>query len=998
MGFFDPETENRTGPVAIPQGMDITPKPRATTLGEEWGAAWRTENPIGSVMNSFAYNPAEPIDPEYSPYAEIEGTHYQDYWERFAGARTPSDAAAMKAQIDRENEDRQTLAAAGARGFFLSMGASLLSPSTLLPGGVIVKGAKGVRIGLSGLSAATAAGSAVAFDEAVLQASQQTRTGQESALAIGGSMILGGILGAGASYLTRQEFRAASKQTENVLVGQHDFVEGLRSMGAAENARDFTLKREGIFKMVREIPILGRLMKTSPLLRTVLSDLDETRKASAQLVESPYQYKINDEGQSVLAGDVSVETRIKEREYNDLSNAYGALSRQFAEYWADGPVGFVGQHISQPVSRAYSYLLRRTEKLSEAEFMEEVGKAMRRNDEHPIPQVAAAARHLRENIFNRIKDDAAELGIFGKDMEVKFADSYFSRVYNVGKIAKHLGDGTADDMEEMLAREFTKERKLLGEAIEGPEIRQAARDTIRSILGMKPGEHPYRAGVGDPRKARVLSLSDEVLEPWLENDASVIMGHYFRGLVPDIEITRTFGDLDMTVAKDAIHNEASRRMAAAKSEKERARILKEAEADVADLEAMRDRIRGVYGVPDHPDSFIVQASRASRNLSFMGHLGGMTVAAIPDIAGVVGRGGVKAAFGASIDLVTNPKRLFKTVADMKDFGAAAEWYLSSRAASLADVFDPYARRTKLDRAGSWAAGKFAKATGMIHWNMGWKMIGSAVISTRMAKAADAVVAGTATKKQLAQLAENGIEPWMAARIAKQFEKYADKNGQIWMPNAGQWTDQEAFHAFRRAMTREQDIMVITPGQDIPLSFSKEAGRFFLQFKRFGFSAYERILLAGIQRTDADVLAQFTMAVLLGGLVANIRAAQTGNEPKTGAAWWEDAIDRSGLSGWLMEPYNAMSALSGGRLSISGEPVSRFQSRSVTAGMLGPSIDMATGVVEAVNAFSTGKASYKDVRKLMRPIPGNNLFYLMGLFRKVEEAMVKASGAKPRSAE
>lgn len=41
-----------------------------------------------------------------------------------------------------------------------------------------------------------------------------------------------------------------------------------------------------------------------------------------------------------------------------------------------------------------------------------------------------------------------------------------------------------------------------------------------------------------------------------------------------------------------------------------------------------------------------------------------------------------------------------------------------------------------------------------------------------------------------------------------------------------------------------------------------------QFKRSGFSAYERILLSRLQRTDADVVAQFTMAVLLGGMVGD----------------------------------------------------------------------------------------------------------------------------------
>lgn len=83
-------------------------------------------------------------------------------------------------------------------------------------------------------------------------------------------------------------------------------------------------------------------------------------------------------------------------------------------------------------------------------------------------------------------------------------------------------------------------------------------------------------------------------------------------------------------------------------------------------------------------------------------------------------------------------------------------------------------------------------------------------------------------------------------------------------------------------------------------------------------------------------------------------------------------------------------------TISGEEVSRYKSRSVAEGMLGPGVDMADGMVEGIGAFSAGDASYRDVRKLMRPIPGNNLVWLAGLTRQIEDAVVEATGAKPRS--
>ena len=197
------------------------------------------------------------------------------------------------------------------------------------------------------------------------------------------------------------------------------------------------------------------------------------------------------------------------------------------------------------------------------------------------------------------------------------------------------------------------------------------------------------------------------------------------------------------------------------------------------------------------------------------------------------------------------------------------------------------------------------------------------------------------------------------------------------------------------MNREFDLMVITPGQDMPLAFGSETGKFFLQFKSFAFSSHHRILLSGIQRADADVLAQFTTAIVLGGLAANLKAELGGYEKKEGVAFWEDAVDRSGLAGWLMEPYNMAGALTGGMTSISGEEVSRYKARSETEGLLGPSVDMAFGMVEGINGIASGEASYRDIRKLMRPIPGNNLWYILPLMQKVEDASASAFGAEPR---
>jgi hypothetical protein len=1054
--------------------------------------------------------------------------------------------------------------------------------------------------------------------------------------------------------------------------------------------------------------ILRPLVRSDPILRAMLSDNIEARRALVDLAETPLQYKINEQGQTVTTGGVPVELAIKARRNTELAQSLGSLQRSYVEYMNDGDASLIGR-ASAPIVSGYRHLLNEPGKLSQTRFNEEVGLAAMSGDVHPIPQVQKAAQEIRAKIFERAKEDAIAVGIFDPDLQLKFADSYFMRVYDVEKIQQNLRNGTADDMTVELERAFKesrdeaqrrlenddtvervendlfqlkeavrgnaralrkarkkavdqrnradaaikrenkvsrvtgalsrafknraqglKETVMEGEALEvfkdmiadvrgikrleptdilgqirslggirdpraknqwkngdwisdgtrteiedmfnsransirrddglevdymrealvelgyldegasvadfmdilaraskgekiysktefpedlarfeaaqafaaeldrlnidpslpiekiiqkipgysksqkitkakageaarsgrkadeaggegktlfnamdrledakarldeldtqiGPKVRaenkklteeikdvikklgearkarssdefyaskddleitEAVDDAVRSIIGLNTGEHSYVAAMSSPTKARVLDVHDKVLAPWLEKDIGVITAQYFNSIIPDIEMARMYGGKDLPRFNEAvkkIEEEGQRLANKAKTAKEKKFHVEEAKRRVIELMAMRDRITGRYGVPKDPKTAWVRGARTIRTLSYMGYLGGMTLSAIPDVANVIGRNGIEAAFGG-VTALTDPKRMGLAMKDAGELGAAAEWYLNTRASAIADIMDDYGQNTRFERGLAGAANTFGKATGMIQWNAGWKTVGSAFISSKMSKAAVAVKNGKATKKDLLKLSENGIDTVMAQRIADQMERHGDMDGQLWLPQARNWDDPEAFEAFKNAMNREMDIMIVTPGQDKPIAWSTEVGKFFSQFKSFSMSAHHRILLSGMQRADAEVLAQFTTAVILGGFVSRTKAYLGGYEQKEGAAFWEDSIDRSGLAGWLMEAHGIGNALSGGRLSISGEETSRFAARSALAGLMGPGVDMTINFGDAVAATNRGEMSVRDGRNLLRPVPGNNLPYMTGLFRDLAETM------------
>jgi len=224
-------------PVGRPEGASVTPEaptPAPTpSMSDLAGATFRQENLIGSALTQRARDaqfdieydsdPAAYVaDENVNPWEAVKGTKYEQYFDSFLDARTTRDVAKIKNRIDLEEEDRKTIAAAP---FYMSLpmgvAAGILDPTVFIPGGAFVKGAKGgFSVARSALSVGAATAAAVAVQEAGLQGTQETRTAAESAVNIGSSAILGGILGAaGARLLSGAEIKAATEALDRELAG-----------------------------------------------------------------------------------------------------------------------------------------------------------------------------------------------------------------------------------------------------------------------------------------------------------------------------------------------------------------------------------------------------------------------------------------------------------------------------------------------------------------------------------------------------------------------------------------------------------------------------------------------------------------------------------------------------------------------------------------------------------------------------------------------------------
>jgi hypothetical protein len=197
----------------VPKGFAVTPG-AADLDGPDkpswnWGAAFRRDNEIAALAASEGAWIGNDPEPGFNPWDKIKGTPDEANFARLAEARNEQKLNAIRADIARENEDRKlTDSQPWWMGMITGGAASILSPTTLIPGGAFVKGAKGgislvkpgwgrvaVESAKTGARMSGAAGVSTGLQEVALHNIQETRTLEDSAWNIGGSMFLTGIIG-----------------------------------------------------------------------------------------------------------------------------------------------------------------------------------------------------------------------------------------------------------------------------------------------------------------------------------------------------------------------------------------------------------------------------------------------------------------------------------------------------------------------------------------------------------------------------------------------------------------------------------------------------------------------------------------------------------------------------------------------------------------------------------------------------------------------------------
>ncbi|PVE25435.1 hypothetical protein DC522_05945 [Microvirga sp. KLBC 81] len=554
------------------------------------------------------------------------------------------------------------------------------------------------------------------------------------------------------------------------------------------------------------------------------------------------------------------------------------------------------------------------------------------------------------------------------------------------------------------------------------ELEARAREIADRIVSSPDGRLPYGdastggggvpAGRDAPRGAlaqREFMIPDEIIEDFLDDSVSHAARKFLHTTVPDIVLSERFGDFNLTEVIRKINDEAQA-LAQGADEKRSAEIFAKRDAAIQDIAAMRDRIRGTFALGSGGAAArnAGRVGAAVRAYNMMTDLGGAAISSIPDIAGSVFRWGfttvlgdayrpfVKGLLGAS-DGWKQAKSQYRAM------GIATEMALATRSRAINDISAVYRPESRLERV--LQAG--AEASQVLNLQAPWtdftKTVAAITSGNEIFRATKALAEGKASAKQIENLAASGIDEHMAQRIWKSFVDGGEIVDGVYLPNTADWKDRAARLAFEGAVSREADIVVVTPGQEKPLWLSKPIIGLIGQHKSFIFAATERLMLANLQRRDAATLSGLITGLSAGMMAAALYSVVSGKPlPERPQDWIKEGLSRSGILGWFDEA-NAISAKAtrGGvdiyRLIGADRPLSRFSSQTVLSQLMGPSAGKIETITKATGAaFGEEDWSGRDTANARRLIPFQNLFYLRRLLNQVEDAGNELFGVEPLS--
>ena len=319
---------------------------------------------------------------------------------------------------------------------------------------------------------------------------------------------------------------------------------------------------------------------------------------------------------------------------------------------------------------------------------------------------------------------------------------------------------------------------------------------------------------------------------------------------------------------------------------------------------------------------------------------------------------------------------------VREVGEALDMTLSMRAFAMADIGSAFGRQSHLEKTIKDLQAPYFLLNGLNVWNTAMKEFTGLIVSQRMLTAVNKDW-DKISKADRERLLANGIDGPMANRIAAMMkvEGFAHQIDGFWFPELARWTDVGAADTFKRALNQQINRTIVTPDVgDRALWTQTHVGSMIAQFKSFGQSSTQRVLISGLQERNANFWHGAILMTSMGILVNEMKDFQYGStKERTWGQVLSDGIDRAGLLAVFSDINHALETVSSNRVGLDalagGQPTDYGGVRR-TVGEFGPSAsilyDFANMGAEAFqgDAFSQ---SFMDSMKRTTPYMSHPLF-------------------------
>jgi len=554
------------------------------------------------------------------------------------------------------------------------------------------------------------------------------------------------------------------------------------------------------------------------------------------------------------------------------------------------------------------------------------------------------------------------------------------RVETIEKMKAEIKQGYLDRWE---IKNLGENVDLYAPDAQRADFSEAAReiaDTVyNSLTGRtEAGVRPEFMSVGTrgPMKDRTFNIPDELVEDFLEHDVDHVGRRYVRVMGADVEMANKFGSVDMKDQLAAIRANYDRLRAGVTDENKLMQLGKAERSDVDDVTALRDLMRGTRAESPLERDY-AKITRIAGYINYIRQMGEVVLASLTDAVRPAMVHGLGQYMQTAGQLATNLGAVKMSIEEAKLAGNVAERVLAHRMATLTDIADPYASRGAVEAFMENMTNVASKWNGIRLWTDMMKSIAAVMTQNRILQG----VEGFAKIKpsERAYLAYLGVDQSMAERIQAQFAAHGKNVDGVRVANTEAWTDQVVVRAYRAAMNKDMDSVIVQASKaDVPLFVHTPTGKALLQFQSFNLASHQRVMMRGLQESPARFVGG-TIAMTAMGMFMTWAKAVTGNrqekleEIASNPGWWVgEGLDRSGIIPVPMELANRMEKITGanpikGALKIfdKGSAESqKNQNRNDFGSMLGPTFGLGQDAAAVLGIPRTIYAG-KDVNQAQK---------------------------------